>query len=62
MLEKGAIISAMSGSGPTVFGVFEAEEKALSAAKEMGSNWCKVVRGVGASTNGQLSGDFGSPI
>ncbi len=61
LLEKGAIISAMSGSGPTVFGVFESEEKALSAAKEMGSNWCKVVRCVGASTNGK-SGDFGSPI
>jgi 4-diphosphocytidyl-2-C-methyl-D-erythritol kinase len=48
LLEKGAVISAMSGSGPTVFGVFESEKKALSAAREMGSNWCKVVRGVGA--------------
>ncbi|MEW6161907.1 MAG: 4-(cytidine 5'-diphospho)-2-C-methyl-D-erythritol kinase [Nitrospirota bacterium] len=44
LLERGAVISAMSGSGPTVFGVFGSKERALSAAREMGSaNWCKVV-------------------
>jgi len=43
LLERGAAISAMSGSGPTVFGVFESKEEALSASKEMGSNWCRVV-------------------
>jgi 4-diphosphocytidyl-2-C-methyl-D-erythritol kinase len=43
LLERGVVISAMSGSGPTVFGVFESKEEALSAAKEMGSNWCRVV-------------------
>lgn len=33
MLEKGALGSLMSGSGPTVFGFFENYEKALSALK-----------------------------
>ncbi len=41
--EHGASISAMSGSGPTVFGVFESTEKASSAAHELGQNWCRVV-------------------
>jgi len=44
LLEKGAVVSAMSGSGPTVFGVFESRQKALSAASEMGSHWCNVVK------------------
>jgi 4-diphosphocytidyl-2-C-methyl-D-erythritol kinase len=43
LLEKGAFISAMSGSGPTAFGVFESNEKAVSAAREMDSYWCRVV-------------------
>lgn len=43
LLEKGALISAMSGSGPAAFGVFELKEKAISAAREMGSHWCRVV-------------------
>ncbi len=51
LLEKGAFISAMSGSGPSVFGVFNSKEKALSAAREMGSHWCRVVTTV---TSAQL--------
>lgn len=43
LLEHGALISAMSGSGPTVFGVFESTEKASSAANKLGQNWCRVV-------------------
>lgn len=43
LLNKGAVISAMSGSGPAVFGVFESEESAYSAARDMDSYWCKVV-------------------
>lgn len=43
LLENKAVISAMSGSGPTVFGVFESKEEAAVAAKGMGNNWCRVV-------------------
>ena len=35
MCEKGALGSIMSGSGPTVFGIFDDEEKAESACKEI---------------------------
>lgn len=43
LLKRGAVISAMSGSGPTVFGVFESKKGALSAAREMYPNWSRVV-------------------
>ncbi len=46
LLKKGAIVSAMSGSGPTVFGVFESKGRALSVAKEMAPHWCKVVESI----------------
>jgi 4-diphosphocytidyl-2-C-methyl-D-erythritol kinase len=43
LLENGAIISSMTGSGPTVFGVFESKEAALAAVNKMDShNWCRV--------------------
>ncbi len=32
MMENGALASMMSGSGPTVFGLFEQEEQARMAA------------------------------
>ena len=35
MKEAGALQSIMSGSGPTVFGIFEEEEKAQKAAEEI---------------------------
>jgi 4-diphosphocytidyl-2-C-methyl-D-erythritol kinase len=43
LLELGSVLSAMSGSGPTVFGVFESTAKASSAAREFGEHWCRVV-------------------
>jgi 4-diphosphocytidyl-2-C-methyl-D-erythritol kinase len=43
LLEHGAFITAMSGSGPTVFGIFESTTKASSVASELGQNWCRVV-------------------
>ncbi|MBM4141443.1 MAG: 4-(cytidine 5'-diphospho)-2-C-methyl-D-erythritol kinase [Nitrospira sp.] len=43
MLENGAVISAMSGSGPTVFGIFESKDTAKKAAKAMKPYWCKLV-------------------
>lgn len=47
LLSKGAVFSSMSGSGPTVFGVFETEGKALNAMKGMPpDNWCRVVETV----------------
>jgi 4-diphosphocytidyl-2C-methyl-D-erythritol kinase len=33
----------MSGSGPTVFGVFRNKEKAEKAATAMKPNWCRIV-------------------
>jgi 4-diphosphocytidyl-2-C-methyl-D-erythritol kinase len=44
LLKKGALFSAMSGSGPTVFGVFESELRASEAMQGMLPNWCRVVR------------------
>ncbi|MCM1107066.1 MAG: 4-(cytidine 5'-diphospho)-2-C-methyl-D-erythritol kinase [Blautia sp.] len=38
MLDAGAAAAMMSGSGPTVFGLFENEEKALLAREEMRSS------------------------
>lgn len=45
----GARTAAMSGSGPTLFGLFEAEEAALAAAHELRrrfSGWLAVARGL----------------
>jgi len=41
LMESGAIGSLMSGSGPTVFGVFNSEESARNAASQLGkeSSW-----------------------
>ncbi|MDH5767367.1 MAG: 4-(cytidine 5'-diphospho)-2-C-methyl-D-erythritol kinase [Nitrospirota bacterium] len=43
MRENGAVISAMSGSGPTVFGIFESKDRAKKAAKAMKPHWCRLV-------------------
>jgi 4-diphosphocytidyl-2-C-methyl-D-erythritol kinase len=43
MLENGAVISAMSGSGPTVFGIFESKDTAKKAARVMKPHWCRLV-------------------
>ncbi|MGD1075156.1 MAG: 4-(cytidine 5'-diphospho)-2-C-methyl-D-erythritol kinase [Thermodesulfovibrionales bacterium] len=42
----GAVFSAMSGSGSTVFGVFRTDEEADRAADELSANWCKAVKTV----------------
>lgn len=44
LVENGAVISSMSGSGPTVFGVFNSVDQARKASANMGENWCRVVR------------------
>jgi 4-diphosphocytidyl-2-C-methyl-D-erythritol kinase len=43
LLGSGAALAAMSGSGPTVFGVFEKREAAEAAAARFGTHWCTVV-------------------
>lgn len=39
LLELGALNAAMSGSGPTVFGIFNAEETARQAAEALGQTY-----------------------
>ncbi|MBS1113333.1 MAG: ispE [Nitrospirae bacterium] len=43
LTEMGARVAAMSGSGPTVFGVFRDKEEAVKAAAAMKPSWCGVV-------------------
>ena len=38
MKERGAVAARMSGSGPTVFGIFEEEQKAREALKALGQD------------------------
>jgi 4-diphosphocytidyl-2-C-methyl-D-erythritol kinase len=44
LLDNGAEIASMSGSGSVVFGVFHSEEEARRASGLMGDYWCRVVR------------------
>ncbi len=44
LLESGAEVASMSGSGSVVFGVFSSEEKARRASMQMGDHWCRTVR------------------
>lgn len=44
LLQQGALMSAMSGSGSTVFGVFRTEEEAQKASGSMGRYWCRAVK------------------
>lgn len=46
MVKMGALFSSMSGSGPTVFGVFDSEQGAAEAMAHMLPHWCRVVRTV----------------
>ncbi len=46
LLKRGALFAAMSGSGPTVFGVFASEQRASEAMRHMLPNWCRVVKTV----------------
>jgi 4-diphosphocytidyl-2-C-methyl-D-erythritol kinase len=43
LLEMGAVLSAMSGSGSTVFGVFRSKDEADKAAQAMKTGFCRVV-------------------
>ncbi len=43
LMQSGAMLSAMTGSGSAVFGVFQNVGKAAKAAKMMQPHWCKVV-------------------
>lgn len=51
LLNNGAVISSMSGSGPTVFGVFHSFDEAVNASRNMGDMWCRVVRTLTPDTN-----------
>ncbi|MEJ2697278.1 MAG: 4-(cytidine 5'-diphospho)-2-C-methyl-D-erythritol kinase [Candidatus Sulfobium sp.] len=44
LVENGAVLSCMSGSGPTVFGVFGSVDEAGRASLNMGEKMCRVVR------------------
>ncbi|MBI5074460.1 MAG: 4-(cytidine 5'-diphospho)-2-C-methyl-D-erythritol kinase [Nitrospirae bacterium] len=44
LLEQGAVVSVMSGSGSTVYGVFRTTEEAENASKNMGIYWCRAVK------------------
>ncbi len=46
LMRRGALYSAMSGSGPTMFGVFESERSAADAMTAVSPNWCRVVKTV----------------
>lgn len=43
LLRRGALGSLMSGSGPTVFGIFESEREAMGAAGEIQWGKCSVI-------------------
>ncbi len=44
LLKEGALFSLMSGSGPTVFGVFTSAEEAERASREFRDHWAAVVQ------------------
>jgi 4-diphosphocytidyl-2-C-methyl-D-erythritol kinase len=43
LIEAGAIVSLMSGSGSTVFGLFESRDKAVNASRHFLPHWNRVV-------------------
>jgi len=49
LAQDGALLSLMSGSGSTVFGVFNTKEEAVRASKNMPGQWCRVVRTLNSS-------------
>jgi 4-diphosphocytidyl-2-C-methyl-D-erythritol kinase len=44
LIKHGALLSSMSGSGSTVFGVFGTNEEAVRASRNIPGKWCRVVR------------------
>lgn len=49
LVRSGALFSLMSGSGSTVFGVFNTVEEALRASNNMPGKWSRVVRTLNSS-------------
>ena len=49
LAQDGALLSLMSGSGSAVFGVFNTNEEAVRASKNMPGKWCRVVRTLNSS-------------
>ncbi len=49
LVQNGALVSLMSGSGSTVFGVFHTNEEAVMASKNLHGKWCRVVRTLNSS-------------
>ena len=61
LVQSGALFSLMSGSGSTVFGVFNTADEAARASKKLPGKWCRVVRTLNSSKelemgNGNYSG------
>lgn len=52
LLQRGAVLVLMSGSGSTVFGVFESEQPAGEAMPYMAPHWCRIVKTV--TDDGQM--------
>lgn len=46
LLKTGARLSAMSGSGSAVFGVFDSDQDAATAGEKLSNYWCKVAKTV----------------
>ncbi len=51
LLRSGALFSSMSGSGPTVFGVFGEVRDAENALERMIPHWCRTVRTLAEKKN-----------
>ena len=49
LAQDGALLSLMSGSGSAVFGVFNTNEEAVRASKNMPGKWSRVVRTLNSS-------------
>ena len=44
LLKEGALVSLMSGSGPTIFGVFNSADETYNASKAFGDYWTAVAQ------------------
>jgi len=51
LIRQGAVLAAMSGSGSTVFGVFQTAEEAQNAAGGMGTYWRRAVKTLARKNN-----------
>lgn len=49
LFQKGALYSAMTGSGSVIFGVFKSEQEALEAKDKFKKHWTKIVRTIPVS-------------